>query len=82
MIFIGPAMPAMIHSPPHINSPSHQQSQFNFPPAALSQSVTPVRQVTPQPPSVISQQPHQPLFLMRNSNSDIQPTQLINSKFF
>jgi hypothetical protein len=78
MIFLsaGHAMPAMIQSPPQITSPSLQQSQFNFPPQSMPQSVTPVRPVT-QPPNVMSQQPSPPVLFVRN---EMQPTQIMTSK--
>jgi hypothetical protein len=78
MIFLsaGHAMPAMIQSPPQITSPSLQQSQFNFPPQSMPQSVTPVRPVT-QPPNVMSQQPSPPVLFARN---EMQPTQIMTSK--
>ena len=75
---LGPAMPTMIQSPPQITSPSLPQSQFNFPPPAMAQTVNQVRAVS-QPPAVIQQQPSAPvLYAVRNPVNEMQPTQIMS----
>ena len=72
----------MIQSPPHITSPSVQQSQFNFPSPTIPQNVNALRSV-PQASVMAQQQPPQ-LFLVRPSppaTSEIQPTQIMTSKW-
>ncbi len=78
---LGPAMQQMIQSPPQITSPSLQQQHFSFPSPAIPQAVNPVRPVT-QPPAVIPQQPSPSVVYMRNPGNEIQPTQIMASKYY